>query len=224
MTAINKQRERELLGAAERGLKEAGYRVARRKFKHYTIEKDGRRQNIAVRTSADRWIGFAYQRDGWLTLGDTSIDGFVIATYNESEQPSEIIVYPVVSRSELERRFEEARSALVRGGMSVRDPRVWVCLDERSTGRVWDVGSGVVTGLVPIARYLLHAETRSQPGPELERVANEGIKPVAPKQDSISLVVDLDAEEHHYLAERYARRLEVDPARLRVEVRLTFVL
>jgi len=42
-------------------------------------------------------------------------------------------------------------------------------------------------------------------------------------RSSISMVVDLDDEEHRYLAERYARRLEVDPRRLLIEVRLTFL-
>ena len=225
MTAINKVRERKLLKAAEKALREVGYLVRRRRFKHYTIEKDGVRQNIAVRTSANRWLGFAYRPQGWLTLGDAAIDGFVIATFDDAEQPSAIIVYPVIPRAQLEPRFVEARTAYIEGGINVRDPRVWVCLDRRITGRVWDAGSGVVESLAPIARYPLDAEPEPDPEVRVDTIAEASVDPIDGPlpRSSISMVVDLDDEEHRYLAERYARRLEVDPRRLLIEVRLTFL-
>ena len=148
MTAIDKGRERRLLEAAEKALEEAGFRVRKNKFKHYTIEKNGARQNIAVRTSANRWLGFTYAQDGWITLADAGIDGFVIATYDKAEGPSEIIVYPVIPQAELQPRFSSRLVRLISSGTPhgvSRKIRASGCaVHPRSTGKVWDVGSGIV--------------------------------------------------------------------------------
>jgi hypothetical protein len=65
MAAIDKGRERRLLADAEKALEEAGYKVSRRKFKHYTIEKDGVRQEIIIRTSiADGLVFSTMERAG----------------------------------------------------------------------------------------------------------------------------------------------------------------
>jgi hypothetical protein len=161
MARINKERERELTEAAERAFADAGYTFTKIKFKHYVIEKGGRRQKVILRTSTNRWIGFAYARDGWVTLSDPDIDGVVIAAFDQEKEPwSEMIVYPVIARAQLQPRFEEARATYAAGGIKLNDPRVWVCLDHRSTGRVWDAGSGIVEGLAPIACYPLRPARR----------------------------------------------------------------
>jgi hypothetical protein len=220
MAAINKENERKLLAAAEKALEEAGYGVAKRKFKHYTIEKDGVRQHIIVRTSTDRWLGFSHGPDGWRTLGDVGIEGVIIATYDvdvAKDDPSEIVVYPLMAREPLRQRFDKARAA--KTGKSALDERTWICLDPRNTGKFWDTGSGIVSGLAPIARYRLRPQS-PQVG-VAETIS--GIGGIAPKRGSISMVVDLDEEERRSFAEHFARRLEVDPGRLLVEVRLTFL-
>jgi hypothetical protein len=214
MAAIDKGRERRLLADAEKALEEAGYKVSRRKFKHYTIEKDGVRQEIIIRTSIDRWIGFFHDGKGWRTLGDTNIDGVVIAAYRAERDPSEVRVYPPVPRTELQSRFDQAREAYVNDGHE--GARVWVCLDRRSTGKVWDTASGIVAGIEPLARYPLNPE--AEPEPQAENNRSEQILPA---QRSISMVVDLNEQERRRLTERYARDLEIDPRRLLVEVRLT---
>ena len=89
------------------------------------------------------------------------------------------------------------------------------------------MGSGIVAGLTPIARYPL----RAQANPELVAEPKEKpmlkpaeIRRTLPNPGSISMVVDLDEKEHRYLAERYAHQLDIDPRRLLVEVRLTFLV
>jgi hypothetical protein len=212
MAAINRARERELLAAAERALEEAGYNVLKRKFKHYTIEKGGVHQNIIVRTSADRWVGFFHDGNDWRTLGDTTIEGAVIAAYREARDQSEIRLYPPIPRAALQSRFDQARAAYISDGHE--GSRVWVCLDRRTTGTVWDTASGIVADIEPLARYPL------SPQAEPQAESNQG-EQILSAQRSISMVVDLDEQERHRLTERYARDLEIDPRRLFVEVRLT---
>ena len=57
MARIDAERTKQLVGAAERALTDNGYAFTKLKFKHYAIEKDGVRQRIILRTSADRWVG-----------------------------------------------------------------------------------------------------------------------------------------------------------------------
>jgi hypothetical protein len=220
--AIDKRRERELLEAAVKALEGEGHRVTPRKFKHYTIENEGVRQNIIVRTSTNRWLGFSHGPDGWRTLGDADVDGVVIATYDvdaSKHDPSEIVVYPILPRAPLRQRFDEARAA--KTGRSALDERTWIGLDPSNTGKFWDTGSGLVIGLDPIARYPLHPEPqRPKPDPEPHIRVVGGMPP---RRGSISMVVDLDEDEHRNFAEHFARRLEVDPSRLLVEVRLIFL-
>src|SRR5947209_3232414 len=161
MAAIDKGRERKLLSAAEKALEEAGYKVSKVKFKHYAIEKDGVAQNIIIRTSTDRWIGFFHDGKGWRTLADPHIDGIVIAAYREERDPSEIRVYPPIPRVDLQSRFDQARTAYINDGHE--GSRVWVCLDRRSTGRVWDTASGIVAGIKPLACYPLSPEAEPKP-------------------------------------------------------------
>jgi len=212
MGAINKRRERELVAAGERALEEDGNKILKTKFKHYTVEKDGVRRNIITRTSTDRNIGFMHDGNDWLTLGDPDIDDILIVAYREARDPSEILVYPPIPRTALQPRFDQARAAYIADGHEGR--RVWVGLDRRTTGTVWDTASGIVAGIEPLARYPLNPE------PESQAEANSRER-VPPTQPSLSMVVELDEQERRSLTERYARDLDVDPRRLLVEVRLT---
>jgi hypothetical protein len=229
MAAINKERERQLIEAGEKALSESGFRLTRRRFKHYTIEKNGTRQSIVLRTSTDRWLGFVISEEGsWLTLGDGTIDGVVIAAYDDKKQPSKMIVYPVIARADLQARFDQARTAWRQGGYNTSDPRTWVCLDPQSSGKAWDAGSGIVEGLTPIARYPLHAQPATaqiSPEPTPDPIAEADVEcSRAPEpRGSISVVVNLDEQEQRQWAEYYGRKMAVDPRRLLVEVRLTFL-
>ena len=227
MARINKERERKLIEAAERALSEAGFRATKVKFKHYAVDRNGRRQKIIVRTSADRWLGFNYSGDHWVTLGDSDIEGVVVATFDDKDNPTKMIVYSPIPRAELQQRFDEVRATWAAGGMNMNDPRVWICLDRRDTGKVWDAGSGIVEdfSLTPIGQFSLRNESertdQAMTEAEMQSDAEEPFERAA--RGSISMIVDMDDNERRMWTEYYGRKLEVDPRRLAVEVRLTFL-
>jgi hypothetical protein len=205
MGAINKRREQELVAAGEKALQENGYKILKIKFKRYTIQKDGVRQNIIMRTSTDRNIGFMHDSNSWPTLSDPNIDAVVIVAYREARDPSETVVYPPIPRAALQPRFDQARAAYIADGHEGR--RVWVGLDRRTTGTVWDTASGIVADIEPLARYSLNPELELRPEPQAE---GSGSERIIPGQRSVSMAFELNEEERR-------------PRRLLIEVRLTFV-
>jgi hypothetical protein len=159
-----------------------------------------------MRTSTDRNIGFMHEGNSWLTLSDPNIDDIVIVAYHEARDPSDILVYPPIPRAALQPRFDQARAAYIAHGHEGR--RVWVGLDRRTTGTVWDTASGIVAGIEPLARYPLNPEPESVP--QAEQAEGNESQRITPGQQSVSMAFELDEEERR-------------PRRLLVEVRLTFV-
>ena len=165
-------------------------------------------------------MGFNYSDGHWTTLGDADIDGVLIAACAEDRDLSKILTYPVIDRATVLSHFEAILAAYAGEHGDTPPGPYWIGLDhpDPPTNRIWDAGSGLVADLTPIARYA-SSEPDAEPEPEIVPEPKPGPKP----RGSISMTVDLDPEEHSYLAERYGRKLEVDPRRLLVEVRLTFL-
>jgi hypothetical protein len=64
------------------------------------------------------WFGFVFSESSWPTLGDSAMEGVVIAAYDDKNQPSEFIVYPVIAGAGLQPRFDVARTAWAQGAMT----------------------------------------------------------------------------------------------------------
>jgi hypothetical protein len=207
-----------------------------------------------VRTSTKRELAFDSGGGRWPTLGDERIDKVLIAAFDDAKHPTAKVVYPPIARTDLLPRFVEIRTEWQRRGNNNEDPRLFVKLDRRdSTKAGSNVASGITEGMTPIASYPLEPHLvsveaatparrprgRPRRAPQSQEAEHPApaepawrirahaepndTKPLSGKS-AISMVIDLDEDEHAELAARYARRLEVDPRRLRVEVRLTVVM
>ena len=229
MKSPSQERIRALVGAAEAAMMAAGYEFTRLKSKWYSVKTapDAASEVWILRTSTERDIGFAHKGEHWPTLDNEKVDKVLIAAFDAAKGPRAIVVYPPIARTDLRERFVKAHNAWrAASPNALDDPRVFVKLDKRESTATSDVASGITEGMAPIASYPL--EPNLLPG---DAAAPEAGLPAADAKtdgrgpprgkSSISMVIELDKDEHAELAARYARKLEVDPRRLLVEVRLT---
>jgi hypothetical protein len=148
------ERQRAMLDYGQDALEALGYRVTRvpGRAQVWLAEMNDLRQRLIVRTSNDRWVGFAYdttQEGAWITLGRPDIDAVLIVAVDRVANPQRILTYPPIPRSEMLERLNAHRAARVAAGQNVQDARNFVALD-RYDHNVYGVGSGVIDGRQPI--------------------------------------------------------------------------
>ena len=123
-----------LVNAALKAIEADGYtinRVPGRGLSNiWNVEKDGKKQIAAVRTTRDRWIAFPPLECGtkWKTLSD--VDLVVVAAVDSKENPQNVDVY-VFPAHEVRKRFNESYAARTKAGQVHKDNYgMWVGLDK----------------------------------------------------------------------------------------------
>lgn len=149
------QQGRTIIAAAKRGAEQAGYTVHRARntagAQIVELEKDGKRQRAAIRTTKDRWIAFVPLGGGtWKTLDD--VDVVLVAALADREDGSEIDVH-LFPADDVRRRFDSAFDARVAAGHQLKTGwGMWVALDRDVRDLAYSVGSGLADDYPLIAR------------------------------------------------------------------------
>lgn len=158
-TASQSVRWATLVEAAKRGAQQQGYRMTREPGRGlsniWTVERGGKTQLAAIRTSQDRWFAFPPLEGGskWKTLDD--VDIVILAVVDSPEDPKSAEVY-VFPKDEVRQRFAAAYKARIKAGHAQKDDfGMWVNLDADARGIASSVGSGIVEKHKPIAVYPL---------------------------------------------------------------------
>lgn len=173
-----------LVYAAKKGAGEAGYTMARvpgRGLSNvWNVQKDGKTQVAAIRTTRDRYIAFPPLEHGkkWKTLND--VDLVIVAATDAKKDPKNVEVY-IFPANDVRKRFDESYAARIKDGHVVRDNfGMWLGLDPDHRPTPSHVGSGIIknykrVGLYPMETVLAEAKalTWSDDDVELE-LAPEG--------------------------------------------------
>lgn len=154
-----------LVEAAKRGVQQQGYTMTREPGRGlsnvWKLEKGGRTQLAAIRTSQDRWFAFPPLEGGtkWKTLDDVEL--VILAAVDSPENPrvAEVYIFP---KEEVRRRFDAAYKARNKAGHVQRDDfGMWVGLDTDKRDTASSVGSGILEKYKPVAIYPLDLPTES---------------------------------------------------------------
>ena len=164
-------RWRLFVDAAKQAAAEAGYKLTRvpgRGLSNiWNMEKGGKTQIAAIRTTRDRWIAFPPLQGGtkWKTLDDVQM--VVVAAVDSKENPRKISVY-IFPADDVRKRFDAAYAARTAAGHTNKDNfGMWVALDHDPRGIASSVGSGITQHYKPVAVYpietLLSANANQPP-------------------------------------------------------------
>ncbi len=155
------QRWHLLVSAAKDALESKGYTLSRvpgRGLSNiWNVEKGGKSQVAAIRTTRDRWIAFPPLENGtkWKTLDD--VDLVVVAAVDAKDNPQNIEVY-VFPQADVRKRFDDAYAARTKAGQVNKDNYgMWVGLDKDKRGIAASVGSGIVEHYKRIADFSVDA-------------------------------------------------------------------
>lgn len=150
-----------LVNAALKAIEADGYTISRvpgRGLSNiWNVEKNGKKQVAAVRTTRDRWIAFPPLEGGkkWKTLSD--VDLVVVAAVDSKEDPQNVEVY-LFPADDVRKRFNEAYAARTKAGQVHKDNYgMWVALDKDKRGIASSVGSGIIDHYKRIANYSIDA-------------------------------------------------------------------
>lgn len=176
---------RQLRDAAEKALRENGWRVSKPtgtgKSSVRSIERDGASKLVSIRTTQDQWIAFPRRLDdsGWGTLPD--VDAVVAASVNDIDNPEHALVH-FFDGDEIRGRFQRAYEARKAAGYRQPPGRgVWIALYEpEQADPPTKVGAGMGLKHPPIAKIPLDhpgggdvppdppaAESHAEPEPHL---------------------------------------------------------
>ncbi len=156
---MNRPESKVLVDVAVQSLSETGLKPekvrGRGRSNIWTIQENGTRKFLSIRTTRDRWIAFQpLPGRKWQTLDNMDI--VIVAAVDDPDTPAEILVYRF-DAAEVRRRFDESYDARIRNGNKVPfGCGMWVCLD--NTGRshaAESVGEGIATVHEPIRRFPL---------------------------------------------------------------------
>lgn len=156
-----------LADAAVRALRETGLKPEKtrgRGGRNWTIEENGIRKPITIRTTRDRDIAFSpLPNRGWKTLDD--VDIVIVAAVDRPDSPTEVLVYRF-DAAEVRRRFNESRDAADRKGNTVSlNAGWWVSLDKTRRNRP---GEGIAATHEPIHRFPIEELAPPAPDPQGE--------------------------------------------------------
>lgn len=176
-------RWRLLVDAAKQAAEAEGYTLARipgRGLSNvWNMEKSGKTQSAAIRTTRDRWIAFPPLDDGkkWKTLDD--VDLVLVAAVDSRENPQKIEVY-IFPAKEVRQHFDAAYAARVKASHVIRNNYgMWVGLDPDNRAIASSVGSGIVAKHKPIASYSIEdLMSAVSPAPkDKEEMEAEALRP-----------------------------------------------
>jgi len=121
----------------------------------WKLEKGGKTQLGAIRTSQDRWFAFPPLEGGtkWKTLDDVEIVILAVVDSTEDPHAAEVYVFP---KDDVRQRFIAAYKARAKAGHVQKDDfGMWVGLDADTRGIASSVGSGIVENYKPVGVYPL---------------------------------------------------------------------
>ena len=173
-----------LVDASMRSLLEVGLKPekvrGRGRSNIWTIQENGRRKFLSIRTTRDRWIAFQpLPGRKWQTLDDMDI--VIVAAVDHPDTPAEILVYRF-DAAEVRKRFDESYDAKIRNGNKVPfGCGMWVCLDNTGAD---SAGEGIATVHEPIRRFPL--EELMAATPDRGATGRNG----ADRQDTIGKIKD----------------------------------
>jgi hypothetical protein len=213
-----------LVDAAKQGAEAAGYKLERipgRGLSNvWNLEKNGRTQKAAIRTTRDRWIAFPPLDGGkkWKTLDRVEL--VVVATVDSKENPKNVEVYFFPAK-DVRQRFDEALAARTNAGQVNKDNYgMWVALDPDARRIPLSEGSGIVTQYKPVAIYpiepLVSAAKTAQTAPmeDVDEVASvEGLG----QQADFTTIAEVMAWTRERVAEIAGVRVEAVKLDLKLE-------
>jgi hypothetical protein len=188
-----------MLKAVENGLETTGHKVEKLGRKIWNITKGNRTQKIAIRTSRDRYIG-SPASGGALHRSD--IAAFAIGAVNSREKPESVEVY-LIPRTEILRLWEAHRAARSAAGRVVGPGPSFIALDKLDGTD--GVGSGLVEEFQPIAQIKLGGQSADQS---------------APSGHDVEVIDGIDRLKRD-VVDSAAKWLRLDPARVRIDIRIT---
>jgi hypothetical protein len=217
-----KQRWRLLVDAAKRGAVEAGYSLSRvpgRGLSNiWNVEKSGKAQKAAIRTSRDRSVAFHPLAGGtkWKTLDDVEVVIVAVVDAKDSPQNIEVYIFPA---SEVRERFDASYAARTKAGQVHKDNfGMWVAIDHDTRGIASSVGSGIVGKFKPVAVYsitsLIAANAELKGVPVDEEVEIDETEPQEARPTTIAEVMAWARER---VAEIAGVRIEAVKLDLKVE-------
>ena len=209
-----------LVEAAKRGAEKQGYSITREPGRGlsniWKLEKDGKVQLGAIRTSQDRWFAFPPQDGGnkWKTLDE--VDVVILAVVDSPEDPKRAEVY-IFPKDEVRQRFAAAYSARIDAGHVQKDSfGMWVGLDIDTRGIASSVGSGIVERFKPVAVYSLVDLLSANSG----KVRHAGMDLGDDDPDPQRLLPTTIAEVMQWAKERVAEIAGVRVDSIRLELKL----
>jgi hypothetical protein len=123
----------------------------------WNLQKDGKTQVAAIRTTRDRFIAFPPLEGGkkWKTLDDVGL--VIVAATDSKKDPKQIEVY-IFPATEVRKRFDASYAARIKEKHIVRDNfGMWLCLypDHRPTPS--SVGSGIAKDYQRVGLYAVES-------------------------------------------------------------------
>ena len=222
-TLSESARWRLLVDAAKQGAQEQGYvlsRIPGRGLSNvWNMEKDGKSQVGAIRTTRDLWIAFPPLEGGtkWKTLDDAEL--VVVASVDSKDDPQNIEIY-IFPAQEVRKRFNAAYAARMKAGHVQKDNYgMWVALHPDERGIASSVGSGIAKQYPAVAIYSIEALMAAKPdetlqGGEEQPEPGEEVEPEFPR---LTTIADVMAWARERVAEIAGVRVEAVKLDLKME-------
>lgn len=215
-------RWRLLVDAAKRAAEEAGYSLSRvpgRGLSNmWNVEKGGKAQKAAIRTTRDRWIAFPPLKGGtkWKTLDEVEV--VIVAAVDAKDSPQNIEVY-IFPAAEVRKRFDAAYAARTKAGQVHKDNfGMWVAIDHDARGIASSVGSGIGEKFKRVAVYSIASLLATNAGQQEAPVDGEvEIDEAEPLKARPSTIAEVMAWARERVAEIAGVRVEAVKLDLKVE-------
>jgi len=148
-----------MVNAALRAMEGQGYKLTRMPGRGlsniWRMEKGGKVEVVAIRTTRDRWIAFPPLEGGkkWKTLDD--VQHVLVAVVDSRDDPQAVDVH-LIPADVVRQRFNASYKARVNNGHNMIDNYgMWVKLDAGNPGVVSESGAGLALDYPAIASYSL---------------------------------------------------------------------
>jgi hypothetical protein len=208
-----------LVDTAKKAAEAEGYKLTRVPGRElsdiWNLERDGKTQAAAIRTTRNRWIIFPPLDQGARKMLD-DVELVVVAAVDAKDDPQNIEVY-IFPAEDVRQRFVSAYAARVKAGHVVRDD-YGVALDNDTRPTAYSVGSGIVDKYHKIASYSIDDPQSAAPDAphqgvnEIEVEAGEGGPPAA-----FNTTAEVMAWARHRLAEIAGIRADAVKLELKLE-------
>ena len=211
-----------LVGAARQGAERKGYKLTKQPGRGlsntWLLEKDGRAQIAAIRTTRDRWVAFPPLEQGakWKTLDDVEL--VLVAAVDDPANPQSVDVY-LFPADDVKRRFDASYKARMEASHQVRDNYgMWVKLDAGDPGIASQVGAGLALDHAPIAHFTLdELEAGSSASTEATAIGPEDLTPDEVEEAAPSTVSEVLAWARAQIAQLTGMKSEAIKLDLKIE-------